>query len=86
MAGCPFGYGANDKSIKAPEQQFYENLQSHTVFKGSEDLEISDIKHKLHKPYTRWTPKVEQAATIQYPYQMFSCPKNLTNTTGDNFY
>ena len=43
MAGCPFGYGANDKSVKAPEQDFYENLQTRAVFKGSEDIEISDI-------------------------------------------
>jgi len=43
MAGCPFGYGANNKSVEAPEQDFYENLQTRTVFKGSEDIEISDI-------------------------------------------
>jgi hypothetical protein len=57
MASCPFGYGANDKSVEAPEQDFYENLQVHTVFKGSEEKELSDMKHK--KPYKRWTPKVE---------------------------
>ncbi len=59
MAGCPFGYGATEKSVETPEQNLYENLQSRTVFKGPEDLEKSDIKEKLHKTYSRYTPKVE---------------------------
>ena len=57
MASCPVGYGTKDQSVEAPEQDFYENLQVHTVFKGSEEKELSDMKPK--KPYKRWTPKVE---------------------------
>lgn len=67
MAACPFGYGANDKSKNVTEQDFYENLQVRTVFKGSEDVELSDIKHKVNEPYTRRTPKVEET-TVLYPY------------------
>jgi hypothetical protein len=64
MAACPFGYGENAKSANVSEQDFYENLKERTVFKGSEDVEISDMKHKLHKSYSRWTPKVEATTTI----------------------
>ena len=57
MASCLFGYGVNKKSVESPEQDFYENLQVPTVFKGSEEKGLSDMKPK--KPHKRWTQKVE---------------------------